>query len=191
MIARRGFTLVEVMIALLIGSVVVLLAISTLRAGLDVQQRVMAARDADATATAMRALLSDAIRHAVAGDADDPRGMHSDTDADRGPALAFVTRGVEAPLGGTAAWQVSLTTDAAGLTFAAVSRDHARTPLRMSSPATRRLAVRFLPIASSEWREGWDDATRLPEAVEVRFLDAQGRDVMPALVTRTAPVNGA
>lgn len=191
MSARRGFTLVEVMIALLIGSVVVLLAYSTLQAGLDVQQRVTVSRDADASTTAMRALLADAIRHAVAGDADDPRGLHVDGGADGQAALTFVTRGVEAPMGGTGAWQVSLGTGAAGLTLSAASRDRSRTPLRITESATRRLAFRFLPIASEEWRARWDDATRLPEAVEVRFLDAQGRDVMPPLLARTAPLSGA
>ena len=42
-----------------------------------------------------------------------------------------------------------------------------------------------------EWRDQWTDPTRLPEAVELRFLDASGRDAMPPLVARTAPVGGA
>lgn len=178
------------MIALLIGSVVVLLAYATLRAGLDVQQRVAAARESDASATAVRAMLADAIRHAIAGDAEDPRGLHVGRGADGQPSLMFVTRGVEAPMGGTSPWQVSIATGAGGLMLHATSRDGSRTPLLLSSPETRRIAMRFLPIAAQEWRERWDDATRLPDAVEVRFLDAQGRDVMPLLMARTAPVNG-
>lgn len=178
------------MIALLIGSVVVLLAYATLRAGLDVQQRVAAARESDASATAVRAMLADAIRHAIAGDAEDPRGLHVGRGADGQPSLMFVTRGVEAPMGGTSPWQVSIATGTGGLTLHATSRDGSRTPFRMSAPETRRITMRFLPIAAQGWRERWDDATRLPDAVEVRFLDAQGRDVMPPLMARTAPVNG-
>ncbi|MES3033944.1 MAG: prepilin-type N-terminal cleavage/methylation domain-containing protein [Gemmatimonadota bacterium] len=191
MSARRGFTLVEVMVALLIGGVVVLLAYSTLTAGLDVQQRVATARESDASASALRAMLGDAIRHAVPGDAESPRGLHLTRGADGQPALSLVTRGVDAPMGGSGAWQVLLATDTSGLTLSARSRDGSRGVLRLSSRGTRRLDVRFLPIASSEWRAQWDDATRLPDAVEVRFLDRQGREVMPPLVARTAPVSGA
>jgi len=185
---RRGFTLVEVMIALLIGSVVVVLAYATLNAGLDTQARVVAARDADASATALRALLTDAVRHAVAGDAADPLGMHT---GEGGTSLRFTTRGIEAPLGGTARWQLSLSADSGGVALRAFSRDGNRAPLLITARSSRRLAVRFLPLASSEWRDSWDDPSRLPDAVELRFLDEQGRDAMPPLLARTAPVSGA
>ena len=188
MMVRRGFTLVEVMIALLIGSVVVVLAYATLSAGLDTQDRVNAARDADASATALRAILTDAVRHAVSGDAVYPRGMYT---GEAGTSLNFATRGVEAPLGGTALWQLSLTADTGGVALRAVSRDGNRAPLLVTARGSRRFAVRFLPLASSEWRATWDDPTRLPEAVELRFLDAQGHDAMPPLLARTAPVSGA
>lgn len=188
MTLRRGFTLVEVMIALLIGSVVVVLAYATLSAGLDTQQRVTTARETDASATALRAMLTDAVRHAVAGDADDPQGMHT---SDAGTSLRFTTRGIEAPLGGTALWQLSLTADTGGVALRAFPRDDKRAPLMITARSSRRFAVRFLPLASSEWRDRWDDPSRLPEAVELRFLDAQGRDALPPLIARTAPVSGA
>lgn len=186
-----GFTLIEVMVALLIGSVVVLLAYSTLRAGLDVQARVAESREADEATTALRAMLADAVRHAVAGDARDPLGMH--TTADQAGALttlAFVSRGVSAPLGGSASWLVGLSADTAGVTFSATSLDSTRTPLRVTSRGARTFAVRFLARDDAEWRAGWNDPTRLPEAVEIRFLDGTGRESMAALVARTAPVSG-
>ncbi len=184
---RRGFTLIEVMIALLIGSVVIVLAYATLSAGLDTQQRVVAAREADASATAFRAFLVDALRHAVTGDAEDPKGMHTD---EGGTTLAFVTRGVEAPLGGSARWRVSLTSDTGGVAIRADSPDGSRAPLQLTMRSSRQVAVRFLPLASMEWRDQWKDPARLPDAVELRFLDANGRDAMPPIVTRTSPVTG-
>jgi prepilin-type N-terminal cleavage/methylation domain-containing protein len=189
--ARKGFTLIEVTIALVIGAVVVLLAYSTLHAGMDVEDRVSAARDADESTTAMRALLTDAVRHAVTGDARDMRGMHMETDAHGQPArLEFMSRGVDAPLGGTAAWQIVLSSDTAGVTLNATPLDSSRTPLRLSARGARAFAVRFLPIDDDAWRTQWDDPARLPFALEVRFLDASGKDVMEALLARTSPVGG-
>lgn len=185
---RRGFTLVEVMIALLIGSVVVLLAYATLTAGLDTQTRLAAAREVDAESSAMRAMIGDALRHAVAGDASDPEGMHTD---DAGASLHFVTRGIDAPMGGSARWQVSISTDSTGISMRAQSPDGGRTPLTLTARRGRDLAVRFLPAVSMDWRDRWEDPSRLPEAVELRFLDAQGHDLMPPLVARTTPVSGS
>ncbi len=188
---RRGFTLIEVMVALLIGSVVVLLAYATLRAGLDVQERVTASREADETATAMRAMLSDALRHAVAGDARDVRGLHTDADANGAIlALRFVSRGIMAPLGGSGQWRVGLSTDTAGVTLSATPLDSLSIPLRFTSRGSRSFAVRFLAQEDGAWRGDWNDPTRLPSAVELRFLDAAGRESMATLVARTAPVGG-
>jgi prepilin-type N-terminal cleavage/methylation domain-containing protein len=188
MMLRRGFTLVEVMIALLIGSVVVALAYATLGAGLDTQRRVATARDEDAESAAMRAMLGDALRHAVSGDASDPLGMHTD---ESGSSLHFVTRGIDAPMGGSGRWQVSISADTAGVSMRAVSRDGQRTPLTLTARRGRDLAVRFLPDVSMEWRDRWDDPSRLPEAIELRVLDGKGRDVLPPLVARTMPVSGS
>ncbi len=191
MTLRRGFTLIEVMIALVIGGVVVVLAYSTLRAGLDVEDRVAAARDADESTTALRALLTDAIRHAVAGDARDMKGLHTESDGTgRATRLSFISRGITAPLGGSAAWQVGLSTDSSGVVLDAATLDASRAPLRLTARGTRTFAVRFLAIEDATWRTQWDDPARLPAAVEVRFLDASGHDTMAALVARTAPVSG-
>ncbi len=188
---RRGFTLIEVMIALLIGSVAVLLAYATLGAGLDVQDRVAASREADATETAMRAMLSDALRHAVAGNARDVRGLHTDADATGVlTRLSFVSRGIMAPLGGSGPWRVGLSTDSAGVTLSAAPLDSVRSTLQLHWRGSRSFAVRFLAQEDGAWRGDWNDPTRLPSAVEVRFLDAAGRESMATLVARTAPVGG-
>jgi prepilin-type N-terminal cleavage/methylation domain-containing protein len=191
MSARRGFTLIEVMIALVIGSVVVTLAYATLHAGMDVQRRVAEAREADASRTAFRAMLVDALRHAVPADARDARGLHADANAaGRATSLSFISRGISAPLGGAGLWSVALAPDAAGVVFTAASLDSSRTPLRMVARGVRGMVVRFLAADDANWRSAWNDVTRLPAAVEVRFLDGDGRDAMAVLVARTAPVGG-
>ena len=189
MSARRGFTLIEVMIALVIGSVVVTLAYATLRAGMDVQTRVSEAREADVSTTAFRAMLVDALRHAVPGDPRDTRGLHTDADASgRTTALVFVSRGVTAPLGGAESWRVGLTTDSAGLVLSMTAIEASRMPLRLAMRGPQSFAVRFLANDETTWRAAWNDPTRLPAAVEVRFLDRDGHETTAALVARTSPV---
>ena len=189
--ARSGFTLVELMIALVIGSVVALLAYSTLRAGMDVEARITAARGADETTAALRAMLSDAIRHAVSGDSRESTGLRTETDGSgRTTRLTFVSRGISSPLGGSGAWQIGLSADSSGVILDATPFDSTRASLRLTARGPRSFTLRFLAIDDERWRTGWNDPSRLPEAVEVRFLDAQGRETMAALVSRTAPVSG-
>jgi len=189
--SRRGFTLLDVMIALLIGSVVVLLGYGTLGAGLDIEARVSAARDVDAATTAFRATLTDALRHAVSGDGSATGGVSTTTNGTgETTRLSFMSRGVTQPLGGSEIWQVDLGSDSTGVTLDARPADLAQSVLHLSARGPRAFAVRFLPRDDAAWRDGWNDPTRLPAAVEVRFLDAAGRDVSAALVARTAPVSG-
>jgi hypothetical protein len=136
-------------------------------------------------------MLSDALRHAVAGDARDARGLHTDADATGAlTRLSFVSRGIMAPLGGSGQWRVGLSTDSAGVTLAATPLDSAGAPLQLHWRGSRSFAVRFLALEDGAWRGDWNDPTRLPSAVEVRFLDGDGRESMATLVARTAPVSG-
>ena len=190
--ARRGFTLLEVMIALLIGSVVVLLGYSTLGAGLDVEARVTAARELDASTIAFRATLTDALRHAVTGDGRATGGLQTETDATGVTTrLSFLSRGVTQPLGGSEAWRMELASDSTGVTLDARPAGMTRAALHLSARGPRTFAVRFLPLDDRAWSGAWNDPTRLPSAIEIRFLDAAGRDVGAALVARTSPVGGS
>ena len=190
--ARRGFTLLEVMIALLIGSVVVLLGYGTLGAGLDVETRVTAARELDASTIAFRAVLTDALRHAVTGDGRATGGLQTETDATGATTrLSFMSRGVTQPLGGSEAWRMELATDATGVTLDARPAGMTRAALHLSARGPRTFAVRFLPMEDTAWRGAWNDPTRLPSAIEIRFLDVDGHDVGAALVARTSPVGGS
>lgn len=190
--SRPGFTLLEVMIALLIGSVVVLLGYSTLGAGMDVEARVTAARELDASTIAFRATLTDALRHAITGDGSTTGGLRVGTDAAGVTTrLFFMSRGVTPPLGGSDAWKMELASDSTGVTLDARPAGATREALHLSARGPRTFAVRFLPMEDMEWRGEWSDPARLPSAIEIRFLDAAGRDVGAALVARTSPVGGS
>jgi prepilin-type N-terminal cleavage/methylation domain-containing protein len=189
---RRGFTLIEVMLALVISSVVVTLGYSTLQAGMDVERRIMTARDGDQYMTTVRAMLGDALRHAVTGDGRPEQQLRTTGGADgRLTTLAFVSRGIMAPQGGTAPWFVTLSADTAGVTFNARAVNGGAVPLQMRISNARAFAIRFKPRDDLAWQATWDDAARLPLAIEVRFLDRDGRDAIAPVVARTSPVGAA
>jgi prepilin-type N-terminal cleavage/methylation domain-containing protein len=188
---RGGFTLIEVMIALVVSSVVVLLAYATLRAGVDVEQRVTRAHESAVTMVSLRTLLADALRHATMADPSDPGALRSPVDGQgRMSRLVFTTRGITAPLGGSPAWQVQLTADGEGVLLQATPTAVGQTPLSVRAAGPVALGIRFLGADDRGWRRAWEDPTRLPVAFEVRFLTASGADHAPPLIARTQPVSG-
>lgn len=192
MIRNRGFTLIEVMIALVISSVVVLLSYSTLRAGIDVEERVTEARESAVNMVTLRALLSDALRHATAADRGDPGALQSSVDAGGHlSSLAFTSRGITPPLGGSSAWRVLLSADSAGVSLQASPAASQQVPLSLRASGPVALSVRFLGLDARGWQLEWNDPTRLPVAVEVRFLTASGGDYLAPLIARTQPVSGS
>ncbi len=185
---RRGFTLLEVMIALVIGATVVLLAYATLRGGMDTQERVTRVHDEEETVTILRAMLGDAIRHAITADGSDgATGLRLATTADGDvQSLRLTTRGIEPPYGATGAWQLVLHHDSTGVVLDADPLAGTRgAALRLRASSLRAFGVRVLAPTETEWRDRWDDGTRLPAAVEIAFLSADARRSGAPLVVRT------
>lgn len=188
---RRGFTLLELMVALVIGSTVVLLAYATLRGGMDTEARVTRVHDEEETVTILRTLLGDAIRHAITGDGSDAAtGLSVDRDTDGAvQRLRFTTRGIEPPFGATGAWQLALHHDGAGVVLDADPLPG--TPgaaLRLRAHTVHGFGVRFLAPTETQWRDRWDDGTRLPAAIEIAFLSADERPQGAPLVVRTSAI---
>lgn len=180
-----GFTLVEVLVALVVTGIVVTLAYGTLRAGLDTSARLDDRRARAEALTAWRALLGDALRHVERGVADDDTVFAVATDV-RGDALRLVTRGIAPPQGAGERWWLTLAPTPDGVRLDAVP-ERAGAPVHVLLRDARALRVTVLPYAGSAWSRGWARPSAAPAAVAVRLLDAGGRDVVPALVTRTRP----
>jgi general secretion pathway protein J len=184
----RGFTLLEVMVALLVTSLVVLLAYATLSAATDTEARVARAHAVARHEAAARALLADALRHAVAEARRDGRtwALESD-DAGSTRRFSFVTRGVQVPHGASGRWFVTLYASARDIRLSAVSLDDASPTLETSLPGVR-FSVRCFDRAAGAWRDTWPDITRLPDAIDVTLSDSAGRAVGPPVVARLSPM---
>jgi prepilin-type N-terminal cleavage/methylation domain-containing protein len=181
--APRGFTLLEVLVALVVTSVVVSLAFGAASAGLDVRERLDRFGRDEGGAAALRDVLHDALRHAERG------GDDADTTFVLvGDELKIVTRGVRPPLGTGGRWAVSLRAEPEGLVLrAAPTPGTAGAPFRIVAPAVASVDVRALAGVDGAWIDAWDRPSSPPAAVSVRFLDARGGDAVPALLARTRP----
>lgn len=189
-VSRRGrgaFTLLEVMVALVVTSVVVLLAYATLSAATDTEARVVRAHRDTRDDAAARALLADAVRHAVAETRRDGRTWALEQAADGTTSrFTFVTRGIQMPHGASGRWFVSVQPTANGVQVVAAPLDDDAPPL-LASLAGVSLSVQCYRQATARWQAEWTDLTRLPDAIAITLMDATGRDVTAPIVARLSP----
>ncbi|MEP7380767.1 MAG: prepilin-type N-terminal cleavage/methylation domain-containing protein [Gemmatimonadota bacterium] len=174
---RRGFTLIEVMIALMVSGMVATLAYAAAQAGFDTDARVSTYRDGVARDGVVRAILTDALRHQVDG----VRGGatvftltdRSDADGRAADSLDVVTRGVAAPLGASATWRLSVWRAGDTLRIEGSSLDGAaadRPPFSMRLDGVIAFEVRTLGRGlSARWQAQWRDDDVAPDAFALLF----------------------
>ena len=187
--AAKGFTLVEVLLALGIVSALLVIALGGLRLGTaawrrgdERAERLQHARGLDRLL--VRAL-GGAYPYRVGARGQDVAAFSFDGAAER---LTFVTTAPPVPPGGpTAFTAVSLAREEAGLTVregALPDLDpmERRAPV-LVDPSVTKLRFRYLRGEDRTWRERWDAAAEngLPAAVEVTLaLRRDGRTVEPS-----------
>ncbi|MGH7470165.1 MAG: PulJ/GspJ family protein [Longimicrobiales bacterium] len=193
MMRRPGFTLFELLVAMVLVSVVALLTYGTARAGIDTNERLEQHRTEVEAQAIVRALLLDALRHPTEGggaamndllftidDAVTRDGLPSD-------GVHFLSRGITSPLGTSAPWSVSLTPSDGGLRLLALPGQVGPAPIDVLLPRARGLNVHVLSrTADSTWLERWDVPGRVPAAVSLEFLSERGSPVAPPLVVHSA-----
>lgn len=187
--SRKGFTLLEVVIALVITGLVVTLAYAAVQGGIDTRDRLTRHRDNTETLVTVRSMIRDALRHAVPGVPGGPEvfSLVNRTSADGRAAdsIAFLSRGVSAPYGTSSAWRVSVSVDSAGLHFAATP-DGRSTEEAVSATAhgVTGLDVRTVGRGVvSVWTNAWSDPGVAPQAVALAIGDAGSTSFTP-LVAR-------
>jgi len=186
---RPGFSLIELMIALVVTSLIASLAYSVARAGNDTSERLSShQREGEATAVTFQ-LIADAVRHAEPG-------VRGGTDVFEvtnvvGPAgtrsseLTLLTRGIVAPLGSSELWTVHLETTRAGLTIEAGPVSNSEPRIRTVLRNVGALQVRALPRGTgASWTTDWPTPDIAPTAVELTFVTQSAARPLPPLIAR-------
>src|SRR2546422_308133 len=158
-----GFTLLEVMLAIVLTGLVVLLAYGAAQVSYDAQARLRANIGALQEARALRELLQDALRGARAPQR--PGDARFTLHAGR---LSFVTAGGGPPFDPDYDWLVTIGPGEGGLEFSATPVGRApATVVTFRVPSVTRWDVRALAPSQSLWLEEWPQTTLLPRAVAI------------------------
>jgi prepilin-type N-terminal cleavage/methylation domain-containing protein len=160
-----GFTLLEVMVAIVLTSLVVLLAYGAAQVSFDARARLDADLRGLQGPRALRALLQDALRNVRSLQRPgDPRFTLRDG------RLSFVTAGGGPPFDPDYDWLLTIEPSAGGLELVAalVGRSPpAQVAVRV--PGVTRWDVRVLGPGGSQWLAEWPAAMVVPRAVAIRF----------------------
>lgn len=202
---RRGFTLLEVMVALTLTALAAGIAGSALSAAHSTSAAVARHRDGAEAELQLRALVSDLLRHAPPVDARDEARL-TIVAAGGSPALHFLSRGLGTSRGGSpgtgATWRVTIATvgdtlvvlatplvrgdvtDAADAADAADAEGGA-TPLVARLAPARNLRIEVLepvrPGEAARWRTDWPLRQARPRAVRLTWATDTG-DATPLVV---------
>ncbi|MEO7367277.1 MAG: prepilin-type N-terminal cleavage/methylation domain-containing protein [Gemmatimonadaceae bacterium] len=183
--SRRGFTLIELMVSIVLTGLVAMLAYGSVQAGLDSSARIEDYRRTTESEALTRSLIADALRHL----SDAPSGavFEIERTVESGDILRFVSRGVTGPLGAGALWRVELGPSRDGFHFSALPLEGNLNPIRGSVASLRSISVRVLRAPDDvQWQDHWESTRQFPSAVEVSFLDSRGASSGSPLLVATA-----
>ena len=181
---RRAFTLVEIMVALVVTGLVVSLAYATVQAGLDTAERLTIVQAGEEREAVARTLLATALRHALPGTIGG-QPIFVLRDQPDGDELTFRTRGIAAPYGATASWDVALRSSDDGVIITGIATNDTNKSYAARLPRVRRIDVRVMGRdARDGWLTTWDFFDRSPVAVSIAFIDKQGRQIGVPLIAR-------
>src|SRR2546427_1938772 len=158
-----GFTLLEVMLAIMLTGLVVLLAYGAAQVSYDAHARLSAELRALQQARALRELLQDALRSARAPQRPgDPRfTLHAGR-------LSFVTAGGGPPLDPDYDWLLTIEPGADGLDLSATPVGRApATPVTIRVPGVTRWDVRVRAAGASQWLAAGAMTSGLPRGTAI------------------------
>jgi len=198
---RAGFTLLEVILALVLTAIAVAIASAALRTATVARERVATHRSTLERDARWRAMLTDMLRHPPSAESVDepllsivPSRNPGVTGSGR---LVFLSKGVRAPYGTGTTWRVTLDVADDGLVLEAVpiGASGETTTLRTVLADVSSLTVRVLEAregqasadagANGGWRSDWPLAQARPAAIA---LDLGSPEMRPALVVALDPL---
>lgn len=183
--SRRGFTLIELMVSIVLTGLVAMLAYGSVQAGLDSSARIETYRRTSESEALTRSLIADALRHV--SDAPSGASFEIQRTVESGDILRFVSRGVSGPLGAGAVWRVEIGPSANGLQFNAVPLEGNLNSISGSVASIRSISVRVLRAPDdNEWQDHWESTRQFPAAIEISFVDSHGASSGLPLMVATA-----
>ena len=191
---RRGFTLLELLVVIVLVGVIALLVYGTAQVGVDTEARLVASRHRWQSQHAMRTLIEDALRNARpalrAGDPAFVLQTHTSSAGIPQDQLTFVTRGGFPPLTGDADWSVTIEPTPAGLAAVAVPLG-VRAPARVagSLAGITGVEIRVQAPSGGPWLRQWAMPTACPRAVTLTFWSDSGPSKAPLRIA--LPLGGA
>jgi len=190
MTKRPAFTLIEVSAAIAITGTVALIAYAAFRTALDTGDRIGRFREGVESSALSRNVLWGAARHVVEASTPAHPGFElthfigaSGLPADH---LAFLSRGVVAPLGASALWAIDLQQAPGGVHLTAAPASGETTgdvATILSGVAGLRVRARSA-VPGEGWVESWTARQPLPTAILVEFLRPDGAPALAPLFVR-------
>jgi general secretion pathway protein J len=187
--ARRGFTLLEVVLALTLTAIAAGIASSSLTAARRTSE-VIGEHQAHAEAdTRVRALLADMLRHAPDASSVEAPLLSLARDGDH-EVLTFLSTGVDMPFGTGPVWTVTVRMDGDSLVLEATRPDASMRRVRIGDVS--RFEVRVLNAATAlepaQWRADWPLAQARPAAIALSWAHSGGGAPLAPLVVSLDPL---
>ncbi|UCF41690.1 MAG: type II secretion system protein [Gemmatimonadota bacterium] len=189
MTRSSGFTLLELLVAIVVTGVVALLVYGIVGVALDTEARVTAQRDVLQREIAFKAVLAEALRTVRQADLAQPETfLLEDGDVIAGPPrdrLSFVTAGGTPPLTADADWNVTVEATDQGLTLAAYPQGLAApqvTVLRLPSVTGLHAEIVMPGRVQPRLPGAMAPLPSPPALLSLVFWDAEGPIGAPMLV---------
>ncbi len=188
---RSGFTLLEVLLAIMLTAVAVAIAGSALRTATVARERIAYHRDTLEREARLRAMLTDMLRHTPSAESVEEPLLRVLRTARNEPQLVFLSQGVRAPYGTGPAWRVTLHVTDSGLVLDArpIGATHETRVLHTVVSTVRTLSVQLLErgggLTRPQWRSDWPLVQSRPAMIALGFGDAATH---PPLVVALDPL---
>lgn len=170
----RGFTLLELLVALLLTAVAVAIAGSALRTAQIARERVVSHRDRAEKDARVREMLTDMLRHAPSAELFDEPLMQVRRNDAGNARLVFLSQGVRQPFGTGHSWRVEVWSSDSTLSVSATPIGVAlgETPLLTTLASSSKLRVEFLDrvgMSAASWRDDWPVEQSRPAMIALHF----------------------